>query len=233
MALINCKTELKLKWKKYCVLSAVAADNNDANYNNIVSNIKNTKLYVPVVTLSGKDNQKLSKLLSKGFGRSVYWNEYKTKSEDKITANEYRYFLESNFDRVNKLFVLIFVNRDNDVERFKTRKCYLPKSMIKNYKVIINGKSCYDHAIDSDIKQYEEIKKLTTEQGEDYITGCLLDYEYIKNHFELIAIDLSRQKELDADPKAIQQIEFVGQLKNIDITNADGTQAMFILTILE
>ena len=82
--------------------------------------------------------------------------------------------------------------------------------MIKNYNVIINGKNVYDQPIDSDRKQYEEIRKLTTGQGEDYTTGCLLDYEYIKNHYRLIASDLSRQKELDADPKTIQQIKFVG-----------------------
>ena len=60
-----------------------------------------------------------------------------------------------------------------------------------------------------------------------------MDCEYVKNHYKLIAVDLSRQKELDADPKAIQQIKFVGQLKNIDGANADGTQSMFVLTILE
>ena len=75
--------------------------------------------------------------------------------------------------------------------------------------VIIYGKNFYSQAIDSDIKTFEQIRKLTTE-GEDYTTGCLLDYDYIKNHYRLIAVDLSRQKELDADPKAIQQIELVG-----------------------
>ena len=95
----------------------------------------------------------------------------------------------------------------------------------------------YDQAIHSDIKQYKEIRKLTTGQGEDYTTGCLPGYDYIKNHCKLIAVDLSRQKELDADPKVIQQIEFVGQLKNVDndynAIDADGTQSMFILKILE
>ena len=61
----------------------------------------------------------------------------------------------------------------------------------------------YDQAIDSDIKGYKEIRKLTTGLGEDYITGCLLEYEYIKNHYRLIAVDLRSQKELDADPKTI------------------------------
>ena len=70
----NCKVELKLKWTKLCVLSAAGAYNTNANPNNIIFTIKDTKFYVPVVTLSPRDNKKLSKLLSKGFERSVYWN---------------------------------------------------------------------------------------------------------------------------------------------------------------
>ena len=80
--------------------------------------------------------------------------------------------------------------------------------------MIINGKTFYDQAIDSHIKRYEEIRKLATEQGGDYTAGYLIDFEHIKNHYRLIAVDLNRQKELDADPKAVQQIEFVQQLKN-------------------
>ena len=109
---------------------------------------------------------------------------------------------------------------------------YILKGITKNYNVIVNGKNFHDQPIYSDIKRYEEIRKSTTGQGEDYTTGCLLIYEYIKN-YKLIAVDLSRQEELDTNPKAIQQIEFVGQLKNIDAENADSIQSMFILTILE
>ena len=75
------QSRLKIKWTKYCVLTAAGADNNDANYNNIIFTIKNTRLYVPLVTLSTGDNQKLSNLISKGFERPVYCNEYKTKSD--------------------------------------------------------------------------------------------------------------------------------------------------------
>ena len=64
-------------------------------------------------------------------------------------------------------------------------------------------KNGYDQAIDFDIKRYEEIKTLRTGQDEDYTVGCFLDYDYIKNHFRLIGVDLSRQKKLDACPKAI------------------------------
>ena len=104
--------------------------------------------------------------------------------------------------------------------------------------MIISGKKFYDQPIDSDIKRYEEIRKLITGQGEDYTTECLLDYEYIKNHYRLIAVDLSRQKELDPDPKAIQQIEFVEQLNklydNYNVVDVVvNNQFMFVLTILE
>ena len=105
--------------------------------------------------------------------------------------------------------MLIYLNRSNGGKRFKARRYYSPNGTIKNYKVIINGKSFYDQAIDSDIKRYKEIRKLTTWQGKDY--------------------------ELDADPKAIPQIEFVGQLKHEDDVNAGGVnaQSMFALTITE
>ena len=76
MPLINCKAELKFKWTKHYVLAADGNDNDDMNSNNTFT-IKITKLYVPVVTLSAKDNQKLSKRLSKEFERSVYWNDIK------------------------------------------------------------------------------------------------------------------------------------------------------------
>ena len=87
--------------------------------------------------------------------------------------------------------------------------------------MIITGKNFSDQPIDSDIKTYEEIRNLTTGQGEDYTTGCLLDYDYVKNHYRFTATNLSRKKELDTDRKVIQQIEIVGQLKNDDVINAE------------
>ena len=100
MSLINCKVELKLRWKKHCVLSMAGTDDGNGNNDDsiIFFTIKDTKLYVPVVTLLARDNQKLSKPLNKEFERSVYWNEYKAKSENKNTTNEYRYFLESKLE---------------------------------------------------------------------------------------------------------------------------------------
>ena len=137
MPLIKCKAELKLKWTKYYVLSADGneSDNdndndNDDNSKNIIFMIKDTKLYVSVVTLSARDNQKLSKLLSKGFETSVYWNEYKTKSKNKNKTNEFRYFLKSNFVGVNRLFVLIYSNQDENAKKFKVKKILFTKYLL-------------------------------------------------------------------------------------------------------
>ena len=79
MLLINCKVKLKLNWTKHCVSSANGNDNDHANSNNIIFPIKYTKLYAPIVTLSAKDNLKLSNLFSIEFEKSSYWNEYKSK----------------------------------------------------------------------------------------------------------------------------------------------------------
>ena len=92
------------------------------------------------------------------------------------------------------MFVLVYINQDARAKRFRIRRYYLPKGIIKNYNVIINGKNCYDQPADYDTKRYENIRKLTTGQGEDHTTGCLLYYDYIKNHYRLLAVDLSRQK---------------------------------------
>ena len=130
MSLIRCKVELKLKRTNHCILSANGNDNSDADANNIIFTIDDTKLYVPVAILSAKDNQNLSKLLSKGFGRWMYWNEYKRKIENKNMANEYFYFLESNYVGINRLFVLIYSNYDGNAQSYKVPSYYLPKCII-------------------------------------------------------------------------------------------------------
>ena len=89
----------------FCFQLVIVTLNFNNNANNIIFTIKDTKLYVPVVTLSARDNQKLSKLLSKLFERSVYWDGYKTKSENKYATNEFMYFLESIFlESIHYLF---------------------------------------------------------------------------------------------------------------------------------
>ena len=84
--------------------------------------------------------------------------------------------------------VSIYSYQDNDSKRFKAKRYYLSKEIIDHYNFIIKRKNFYDQTVDSDIKQYEEIRKLAKRQGEDYTTGWLSDYYYIKNHYRLKAV---------------------------------------------
>ena len=77
---------------------------------------------------------------------------------------------------------------------------------------MIGGQNFFGHPVQIDMRTYDNIQKIATGQGDDYITGCLLDYPYFKDHYKMIAIDLSKQQALDADPKAIQQINSTGNL---------------------
>ena len=77
---------------------------------------------------------------------------------------------------------------------------------------MIDGKNFFDQPINSMIKTYENIRKIATCQGDDYTTGCLLDYSYFKGHYKMIAIDLSKQQALDANPRAFQEINFTTNL---------------------
>ena len=101
---------------------------------------------------------------------------------------------------------------ENENDRTAHTEYYLPKVEIKDYNVKIDGKIFFDQPINNDIKTHENIWKFATSQGDDYTTGCLLDYSYFKDNCKMIAIDLSKQQALDADLRAIQQINFTGNL---------------------
>ena len=186
MPLINCKIHLELNWNNNCVMSG---DNDNAEGDNreITSKITITKLYVPVVTLSTKDNVNLTKQLNEGFKRSVYWNENKSKIKTKTADdnNVTRFPLDASFQGANRLFVLALNNTDgnaNKVERNSHRKYFLPRVDITNYNVLIDGRNFYQQPINDQIINYDEIRKIATRKGDDYTTGCLLDYQYFKDH---------------------------------------------------
>ena len=214
MLLINCKIKLNLTWKKECVLSTL--DDDAANpENNAVFIINDTKLYVPVVTLSKEDNKGFIEQQNKGFQRSIYWNEYKTEElTENADANIFKYInLDPSFQGVNRLFVMAYSGVDGQSNRNERKKYYLPRIDLNKYNVIIDGRNFYDNPIESDIEKYGELKKVMIGKGEDYTTGSLLDYNYFKEHYKLVAVDLSKQKELEADPRAIQQIEIKHMLE--------------------
>ena len=133
-----------------------------------------TKLYV---TLSTQDNAKLLQKLKSGFRRTINWNKYQ--SDPKAYAqNKYlNHLVNPSFQRANRPFALSFENEGN---RTLHSNYYLPKVEIKDYNVMIDGKNFFDQSINSMIKTYENIRKIATGKGDDYKTGCLLDYIYFK-----------------------------------------------------
>ena len=190
MPLINCKVELSLRWIENCVLTAAAVGDN-ANLTGADSatfEITDGKLYVPIATLSAEDNAKLSKLLSEEFKRSIYWNKYKVIDNIAVEIaanNEEKYkreLLDSSYQGVKRLFVLAYDNTagNNQVSIDSFKKYFLSRVKIENYNIEIDGRNFYDQPINDLIKQYDEIRKISTRQGDDYTTGCLLDFAYFE-----------------------------------------------------
>ena len=179
MPLINCKINLELKWTQNCVLSSLAAAQN-----NVTFTITDTKLYVPIVTLSSKDTSHLSNLLSEGFKRSVFWNKYAGNTKQTAANNKHiRILPDASIQGVNRLFVLSFTAANqaaNDASRDSYRRFYLPSTNITNYNVVIDGRNFYEQPINSDERQYDELRKVTLGKGDVQTTGCLLDYAYFK-----------------------------------------------------
>ena len=146
--------------EKKCVLSTDADDAANPG-NNAVFIINDTKLYVPVFTLSKEDNKDFIEQQNEGFQRSIYWNEYKTKEKNEdADANAVKYInLDPSFQGVNRLFIMAYDATDNQYNRNNRRKYYLPRIDLKKYKVIIDGRNFYDNPIESDIEKYRELKK--------------------------------------------------------------------------
>ena len=179
--------------------------------------ITETKLYVPVVILSTQDNAKLKS----GFKRTINLNKYESNIKTYAQNRSLNHLINPIFQGVNRLFVLSFENENG---RTSHSAYYLPKIEIKDYNVMIDGKNFFDQPINSMTKTYENIRKITTGQGDDNTIGCLLDYSYFKDHYKMIAIGLSKQQALDADLRAIQQINFTA---NLDTD--DGATMFFIV----
>ena len=216
MPLINCEVNLILTWSSSCVLIATNVQNQNATFT-----ITDTKLYVPVVTLSTQENTKFFQQLKSGFKRVINWNKYLSKPELLAQNPNLHHLVEPSFHRVNRLFVLAF---EYDDDRTSSDEYYLLIVEIKDYNIKINGEKFFDQPIKNNKVTYDNIRKIATGQGDDYTTGCLLDYPYFIDTYKMIAVDLSKQQALDADPRAIQQINFTANLDR-----AGNTKVYFIL----
>ena len=201
MPLINCEVNLILTWSSTCVIT----NSNGAG----TFAITDTKLYVPVVTLSTQEDTKFFQQLKSGFKRVISWNKYLSKPELLAQNPNLNHLTEPSFQGVNSLFVLAF---ENDDDRKSSSEYYLPTVEIKDYNIIINGENFFDQPTKNNKVTYENIRKIATGQGDDYTTGCLLDYSYFADTYKMIAVDLSKQQALDTDPRAIQQINFTANL---------------------
>ena len=125
--------------------------------------------------------------------------------------------LDSSYQGVKRLFGLAYDNA-NGITVDSHKRYFLPRTEIKNYNIEIDSRNFYDQPLNDLIKQYDEIRKISTGQSDDYTTGCLLDFAYFEKNYRLIAADLSKQKALDADSRAIQRIIFTGKASAAVIT---------------
>ena len=172
MLLINCKIEFLLKWYEKCILYSLGTA--------ATFTITDTKLYVPIATLKTDNNTKLSKLWSEGFIRPIYWNKYKIIFRNYNENECIRERLYASFQGVNKLFVFPYASGNNVTDENLYKKYFLPRNEIKNNNIEIDGRNFYGQSINDSSKQYDEIRKKSTGQGDDYTTGSLLDFSYFE-----------------------------------------------------
>ena len=165
-------------------------------------------MYVPVVTLSTKDDNNFLEQLKSGFKRTIKWNKYRSEMTNQTKTSHLNHLIDPTFSKFNRLFVLSF---ENEEDRTSFSKYYVPKVEIKDFNVLIDGKSFFDVPVKNKEEAYE--KNMSIGKNNDYTTGNLLDYDYFSKHYELIVIDLTQQIELE-NPDLRQRINFVGKLED-------------------
>ena len=205
MTLINCEVFLTLTWYENCVstdittqtATAAQGDNPARPTINVPTNatfpITDTKLYGSVVTLSTENNKRLLEQLKIEFKRTFRWNKYRSEMTNHTKNNNLNYLIDLTFTKFNKLFVSSF---ENENDRTSFSKYYASNvQCIKDFNVLIDRKGFFEMPIRNDEETYEQIMEMG--RNNDYTTGNLLDYEYFSKHYKLIAIDLSKQIELE------------------------------------
>ena len=212
--LISCEVSLELKWNKNCVITSqqigVNLDGgNTAAPTGATFSINDCKLYVPVVPLSKDDEIKLLTNLKLRFKREIIWNNYRSQMTTEEPNNNLNILIDPTFTNVNRLFVLAYQTAD-DGQSFS--QFYLANVMVKDYNVIIDKLAFFDLPIKTKEEAYEKIIDIS--RNNEYKTVNMLDYDYFKKHYKLIAIDLSKQQVLQENGDLIQQINFIGRLEN-------------------
>ena len=170
--LINCEIELILTWSKNCALAnmipAVTAPTG------LEFQITDTKLYVPVVTLSKENDIKLLEQLKSGFKRTIKWNKYRSQMTVQPQNNNLNYLIDPTFTNVNKLFVFSFPGNNNTDSRYSYSHYYVPKVEINDFNVLIDWKGFFDLPVKNEEEAYEKIIEISRDN--DYTTVNLLDF---------------------------------------------------------
>ena len=159
---------------------------------NAAFQIKDTKLYVPVVTLSIEDDNNFLEQLKSWFKRTIKWNKCRSEMTNQTKTNSLNYIINPTFTKVNRLFIFSF---ENEEHRASFSKYYTLKVEIKDFNVLIDGKSFFDVLVKNKEKASEKIIEIS--KNKDYTTGNLLDYNYFSKYYKLIVIVLSKQIELE------------------------------------
>ena len=179
-SLVNLEVNFILTWSENCVIIGTNVVNQVPTFE-----ITETSLYVPVVTLASEDNAKLLSQLKSGFKRIINWNKHLSKLELLPQNPNLNHLIEPSLQGVNKIFVLAF---ENDAQRTSNKR-YLPNVEIKHYNDRIFRNKFFNQPVKNNKITYENVRKIATGQGDDYKTGCLLDYTYFKNICKIIAVD--------------------------------------------
>ena len=211
--LISCEVSLELKWDKNCIITSlelrdIGGGNRDNAPTGATLAINDCKLYVPAVTLSKDDEIKLLTNLKSRFKREIIWNKHRSQMTTEAVNNNLKILIDPTFTNVNRLFILAYQNAD-DGQLFS--QFYLPKVLVKDFNVIIDKLAFFDLPIKTEEEAYEKI--IDVHRNNEYTTGNLLDYDYFKKHYKLIAIDLSKQQVLQENEDLIQEINFIGKLE--------------------
>ena len=213
--LISCEVSLELKWDKNCIITSLEQrDIGGGNIDNAPTGatpaINDCKLYVGAVTLSKDDEIKLLTNLKSGFKREIIWNKYRSQMTTEAINNNINILIDPTFTNAHRFFVLAYQNAD---DRQSFSQFYLPRVMVKDYNVIIDKLAFFDLPIKAEEEAYEKVIDIC--RNNEYTTGNLLDYDYFKKHYKLIAIDLSKQQVLQENEDLIQQINFIGKLEEL------------------
>ena len=146
------------------------------NPEDVTFQITDTKLYVPVVTLSKENNIKLLEKLKSGFKKTIKWNKYRSQMTIQNNNNNLNYLIDPTFTNVNRLFVLSFPRNNNTDSRYSYSNYYVPKVKITDFNVLIDRRIFFDLPVKNEEEAYETFFEMSN--NNNYTTGNLLDSAY-------------------------------------------------------